>query len=87
MLKPEEISIGQRVFYSPSLGGPEFEAEVLAAPRLLGEHTWVTAIGKLPDAYRAYVGLPKKQTVSAAALFALRSVEGGNPCLTPSASP
>lgn len=74
-MNPEEIFKGQTVFYSPLLGGPDFEAEVASEPVRLGGHTWVVHLKSLPEAYGQHVDLPGKTTVAAAGLHALRAKE------------
>jgi hypothetical protein len=76
-MKPNEISVGQRVLYRPGLGGPLFLATVCSAPWLLGGHTWVVAINELPDTYREHVGLPGKKIVHAAPLSSLKPAGRG----------
>lgn len=42
---------GDKVWYSPSLNGPEFEAVVDSLPWQLGGHTWCVRLVGLPQAY------------------------------------
>lgn len=65
-MSPDDIKLGARVLYSPSLGGPKFAAVVASEPWLLGGHTWVVRLEQLGDDYCKYTSRERKSVPSAA---------------------
>lgn len=74
-MKPEDVIVGTRVYYTPISGRPQkFMGTVAEQPWQLGGGTWVTHLANMEPAYGEWCGNPNKTRVLSAALSHLEPV-------------